>query len=75
MHVLLLNIEKFRRLWQCRFLKPKMHPIFLDNDLNGRDIVLLNIYQTLRICALKFYQYSLECKWIGLPFLEGILKR
>lgn len=40
------------------YIKPKMHPIFTDEAINRKETVLLNIYQNMVNCAIKFTAYS-----------------
>jgi hypothetical protein len=42
------------------YLKPRTHPLFLDETTNRKEIVLLNIYQNLLVCAIKFVSYTNE---------------
>ena len=39
------------------YLRPKLHPIFYDSNINSAAIVRLNIYQAFVICAMKFHCY------------------
>jgi hypothetical protein len=40
-----------------RLARAKSHPIFSDADLNTDDVVYLNIYQNLLLCAYKMHSY------------------
>lgn len=40
-----------------RLARAKSHPIFSDTDLNTDDVVYLNIYQNLLLCAYKMHSY------------------
>ncbi|KAK9764101.1 Telomerase reverse transcriptase [Basidiobolus ranarum] len=39
-------------------LKPRFHPIFINPDFNQMSTILLNIYQSYLLCAMKFHRYS-----------------
>lgn len=48
------------RIWYERSLScfgPKLHPLFLDQRINRRATIALNIYQAAVLCFLKVYAY------------------
>ena len=47
--------------WKLRYsVRPKCHPLLLDNNLNSRGTVLLNVYQLFLLTAYKFHTYAKE---------------
>ena len=47
--------------WKLRYsVRPKCHPLLLDNNLNSRGTVLLNVYQLFLLTAYKFHIYAKE---------------
>ena len=47
--------------WKLRYsVRPKCHPLLLDNNLNSRGTVLLNVYQVFLLTAYKFHTYAKE---------------
>ena len=41
-------------------VRPKCHPLLLDEDLNSRESILLNVYQLFLLTAKKFLVYAKE---------------
>ena len=47
--------------WKLRYsVRPKCHPLLLDNNLKSRWTVLLNVYQLFLLTAYKFHTYVKE---------------
>ena len=47
--------------WKLRYsVRPKCHPLLVDNKLNSRGTVLLNVYQLFLLTAYKFHTYAEE---------------
>ncbi|KAJ3382283.1 hypothetical protein HDU84_004392 [Entophlyctis sp. JEL0112] len=58
-----LSVEYSRRPWvslktkMFQYITPKCQPIFLDVQVNSEAGVLLNVYQSFLICAMKLYSH------------------
>jgi telomerase reverse transcriptase len=48
-----------------QFLKPRCHGIFLDQGLNGREVVLRNVAENIGLCARRFHAYLLNIGEMG----------
>lgn len=66
------------RTMQC--FKPKLHPILLDQRINGARTVQINIYQAAVLCGLKFCAYINAMPRVGngryvAEVAEGVVNR
>lgn len=41
----------------CHYLRPKLHPLLLDRNINSWSTIRLNIYQAFAVAAMKFHCY------------------
>lgn len=41
----------------CHYLRPKITPVLIDQDINGQKTVRINIYQAFILAAMKFHCY------------------
>lgn len=55
----------------CRFLKPKLAPLFISPTINSPTSLLVNVYQNFIHAALKMHAYLRELKRDGLADIRG----
>lgn len=52
----------------CHYLRPKLHPLLLDRNINSWSTIRINIFQAFAVAAMKFHCYV---KALSSPPAEG----